>query len=183
MNDVLIKNYNDCVNINDEVYHLGDFAFMSKGKVIEVLKRLNGKKYFLAGNHDKPLFTRDSDFNIEVRPEIVPYVEWIKDYHELTIQDKSAPRKKQLIVLGHYAMRVWNKSHWGAYNLFGHSHSTLQDDPNSLSMDVGIDAVAKRFATNGVLNPKDYRPISYEEIKVIMQDKKNIMVDHHGDKS
>lgn len=180
MNDVLAENYNNCVGVNDTVYHLGDFAFMSQSRAIEMIKRLNGKKYFLAGNHDKPLFKRDSDFRIEVRPDIEPYLEWVKDYHEMTIQDKTVNRKNQMIVLGHYAKRIWNKSHWGAWSLYGHSHGTLPDDPNALSIDVGVDAVAKHYAVNGIINPSDYRPISYVEIKGIMASKKFLSIDHHG---
>lgn len=183
MNDVLVENWNNCVDTNDTIYHLGDFAFMSKGKAIEMLKRLNGKKYFLAGNHDKPLFKRNSDFRIEVRPEVEPYLEWVKDYHEIAIQDKSANRKNQMIVMGHYSMRVWNKIHCGAWNLYGHSHGTLPDDPKALAIDVGVDAIAKRYAQGGIVNQSDYRPICYDEIKVIMADKKFGSIYHHGGES
>ena len=36
---------------------------------------------------------------------------------------------EQDIVLCHYAMRVWQKSHYGAWMLYGHSHGTLPDNP------------------------------------------------------
>jgi len=45
MNETLIHNYNDMVGDNDEVYHLGDFGFAEPGKLLEVVKRLKGKKY------------------------------------------------------------------------------------------------------------------------------------------
>ncbi len=179
MDEAIIKNHNAVVKPDDHFYHLGDFAWSNKGKAIEYLRQLNGKKFFLAGNHDKVLFKRDKDFNIIVRPEVIPYVEWIKDYHELTILDPSAPRKKRMIVMSHYAMRVWNKSHHGGFMLFGHSHGSLPDDPNSLSIDVGIDATAKRHTVNGVLNLEDYRPLCYDEIKTIMESKQPRSVDHH----
>ncbi len=44
----------------------------------------------------------------------------------------------QPIVLCHYAMRVSNRSHHGAWHLYGHSHGNLPEGPTSLSMDVGI---------------------------------------------
>jgi len=181
MNEALVANHNSVVGVNDHVFFEGDFAFRtSTGRAIELLKRLNGKKYFIAGNHDKTLFRRDDDFKIVVRPEIEYYVEWVKDYHELTIQDKSVKRGKTMIVLSHYSHRVWNKSHWGSWMLYGHSHGSLPEDPSALSIDVGVDAVAKRYATDGVVNPEDYRPICYEEIKVIMDLKSNAQVDHHS---
>jgi len=179
MDEVIIKNHNAVVKPQDIFYHLGDFAWNNKGKAIEYLRQLNGKKFFLAGNHDKVLFKRDTDFNIVIRSEVVPYVEWIKDYHELTIQDKTAPRKKRMIVMSHYAPRVWNKSHYQSYSLWGHSHGSLLDGTNALSIDVGIDATAKRYSANGVLNPEDYRPLCYEEIQTIMESKNYLSVDHH----
>ena len=44
----------------------------------------------------------------------------------------------QPIVLCHYAMRVSNRSHHGAWHLYRHSHGNLPEGPTSLSMDVGI---------------------------------------------
>ncbi len=43
---------------------------------------------------------------------------------------------KQGIVLCHYAMRVWPHHPGGTWQLYGHSHGNLPDDPLSLSMDV-----------------------------------------------
>jgi len=38
--------------------------------------------------------------------------EWIKDYYELTVSDSEAHNGQRFIVLFHYAMRVWNASHY-----------------------------------------------------------------------
>jgi len=51
MNEMLIKNWNDTVKPEDEVYYLGDFSLSFK-PVLEVTHRLNGKKYLVPGNHD-----------------------------------------------------------------------------------------------------------------------------------
>lgn len=177
MNEALIANHNAVVGPNDRVYFVGDFAFMSKSKVVEILKRLNGKKYMILGNHDKALAKR-TEKGIVVRPEIEPYVESVVERAFITIQDKSVPHGKQIIVLDHYAGRVWDKKHWGSWQLYAHSHSTLPDDPDALAIDVGVDAVAKRYAVDGVVNPQDYRPTCYEEIKVIMENKRNLQVDN-----
>lgn len=174
MDEQLIANHNSIVGPNDKVFYGGDLSFRAPtGRVAEYLSRLNGKKYLIAGNHDKAILTRDKNFNIVVRPEIEYLVEWVKDYYELYVQDNSFKHGSILIVLSHYAMRAWNKSHRGSYHLYGHSHGSLPDDPNSLSIDIGVDAVAKRLSVNGVLNPKDYRPISYDEVKIIIQEKIN----------
>lgn len=58
-------------------------------------------------------------------------------------------------------------SHRGAWNLYGHSHNSLKDDPHSLQLDVGVDAW-------------DYRPASFEEVRERMSKKTFQPVDHHG---
>ena len=45
--------WNETVRPQDEVFHLGDLAFMNRRKLGALLKRLNGKKFLLMGNHDK----------------------------------------------------------------------------------------------------------------------------------
>ncbi len=65
---------------------------------------------------------------------------------------------KQGIVLCHYAMKVWPHHSRGTWQLYGHSHGKLPDDPPSLSMDVGVDS-------------HDFRPWHFEEIQAIMRTK------------
>ena len=92
----------------------------------------------------------------------------VKDYDEIAVKDPDAlPHGKRKIVLLHYAMRVWNRSHHGSWHLYGHSHGSLPDDPNSLSFDVGVDCWG-------------YAPISYQEVKSVMSGKTFAPIDHHG---
>lgn len=146
MNAKLIGNWNDTVSDRDEVYVVGDFAFMGTKQTEEILKRLKGRKYLLRGNHDKGLNETMA----------LKYFKWIKDYYLLKVQEKD--NQVQKIVLFHYALRTWDSAHYGAWNLYGHSHGNLKDDPETLSLDVGVDC-------------HNYRPISYEEIKIIMSQK------------
>jgi calcineurin-like phosphoesterase family protein len=57
------------------------------------------------------------------------------------------------ITLCHYAMRVWNKSHFNAWQLFGHSHATLS--PIGKQYDIGVDN-------------NEFRPISFKQLQLIM---------------
>ena len=156
MNEALIANHNNTVGRNDDVIMLGDVVFKSSEKhARNLLSRLNGN-LFLVGNHDKTTLKCSDMFH------------WVKPIHELTIHDLDARGNKRLIVMCHYAMKTWNKSHHGSWNIFGHSHGGLPDDPKLLSIDVGVDAIAKMKSVKGVLLPEDYRPISYEELKTIM---------------
>lgn len=53
MQNTIINNWNKQVRHKDIVYCLGDFAFLSKEKVKDILKLLNGYKILVLGNHDK----------------------------------------------------------------------------------------------------------------------------------
>lgn len=150
MNNALIENWNSVVGDNDLVYHLGDFAFGREDFMFDMLiKRLKGKIVFLKGNHDR-LAWRNRD----------KFFAHSDSYREIEVNGKD-------ITLCHYAMRVWNKSHHGAWHLYGHSHGTLPDDPNALSFDCGVDC-------------HNYTPISFEQVEAIMAKKTFKPIDHHG---
>lgn len=53
MNEILIQNWNSVVKPDDEVYHLGDFAFLKDSDIDKITCRLNGKIHGIWGNHDK----------------------------------------------------------------------------------------------------------------------------------
>lgn len=156
MNDELIVNINSCVKPTDELYHLGDFSFMDEESTYKIIKRLNGKKHFIFGNHDKV---------IKRSKELQGLFTSVQFYHELYFQDKALG--KIPVVLCHFPMITWNKAHHGAYMLHGHCHGNLKYPFEARIMDVGVD-------------PQNYSPISEQDIvrrlsKVAMQ-----KVDHHG---
>jgi calcineurin-like phosphoesterase family protein len=55
-------------------------------------------------------------------------------------------------------MRVWNLSHFNAWQLYGHSHGTLE--PRGKQYDVGVDSNA-------------FKPVSFTYLKKIMEDAGN----------
>ena len=53
MDEALIRNWNDRVQPNDVVWHIGDFAFGNDAaRLDEIFARLNGIKHLVPGNHD-----------------------------------------------------------------------------------------------------------------------------------
>jgi calcineurin-like phosphoesterase family protein len=56
MDEYLIGQWNEVVGKEDTVYCLGDFSF-NQTTMQKVVRRLNGRKILIAGNHD-PFFTR-----------------------------------------------------------------------------------------------------------------------------
>ena len=155
MNTELIANWNNIVQPDDNVYIVGDVSFGAPDETNTILNQLQGALYLVKGNHDKAIEKQHSK-----------YFRWIKDIASIMIDDADVKGGKQSIVLCHYAMRVWERSHYGAWHLYGHSHGSLPDDPHSLSFDVGVDS-------------HNYSPISYEQVKRIMSKKTFKPVDHH----
>ena len=149
MDEALIKNWNDKVKSEDTIYITGDVFFHQEAKAIEILSRLNGKKILIYGNHDKP---------IKRSKTLQSMFEKCCDYEEIWIGD-------QFIVMSHYAMIVWNKSHRGSFMIHGHSHGGLKYPIEGKILDVGIDA-------------HNYAPISYEKVKSILDKKITQPVDH-----
>lgn len=50
--EIIIKNWNELVAPEDEVYHLGDVMLNDNEHGLECINRLNGKIHLIVGNHD-----------------------------------------------------------------------------------------------------------------------------------
>ena len=143
MDRALIANWNSRVSPRDTVYHLGDFAFKGNSRLNDYVSKLNGTIHLVKGNHDP-----DGD---EVLSQLFASVS------ELC----SIKIDGERIVLCHYAMRTWDRSHHGSWHLYGHSHGTLEEDMKSLSFDVGVDC-------------HNYFPVSFEEVKNYLRVKSDL---------
>jgi calcineurin-like phosphoesterase family protein len=166
MNEEMIRLWNETVPVDGHVFHLGDFSLGTPQKTKEVLERLNGKIYLLKGNHEKSVMRKQG-----VREMFV----WIKDRYELYVPDETARKGILGIVMQHYAMRVWNKSHHGAIHLYGHSHDNLDKEGAwGKSMDVGVDSAYRILG--------EYRPFSLREVMNIMKKRDIHEIDHHEER-
>lgn len=157
MNEGMIKLWNETVKPDDVVWHLGDVGFMLDEPLRIILRRLNGHKNLILGNHDKKIQKRARDF---IGPGLF---ETIQQYKEIRLDSTK-------IVLCHYAFRVWNCSHHGSINLHGHSHGSLP--VLGRSVDVGVDAP---FITGCA----PYRPLDWSEVKAWAAKQKIAILDHH----
>ena len=54
MNEMMVSNWNRVVSPEDTVYHLGDVALGPIEESLGYIKRLNGEKILVVGNHDRP---------------------------------------------------------------------------------------------------------------------------------
>jgi len=119
MNGVMITLHNELVCKGDTVIHIGDFTLESKNYAQNIIRQLTGNHVFLKGSHDYWLPKK--------------YMTIWHHREKLSCLDE----KKQVIVACHYAMRVWPQSHYGSWQVYGHSHGSLP--PQGKQCDVGVD--------------------------------------------
>jgi calcineurin-like phosphoesterase family protein len=132
MDTVLFQRWNEKIKHDDTVYHLGDFTLQGMDKFRMYIGRLNGSINIVPGGHD---FRWLDNARKETSGSHISILEPLVT---LELPDYSPDGKHPLvIVLCHYAMRVWDRSHYGSLHLYGHSHGNLPGIENS--MDVGVD--------------------------------------------
>ena len=118
MNEHMTTQWNKRVRRNDEVVILGDFSIEKGEKTNEILRKLNGKKYLIIGNHDR--YLKDKKFDQSLFKWIMPYME---------LNDN-----KRKIVLSHYPIFCYNGQYRvneqgkpKSYMLYGHVHNTYDE--------------------------------------------------------
>jgi calcineurin-like phosphoesterase family protein len=148
MNDAIFNSINNAVKPEDTLYILGDFCFKG-GKSTDYRSRIICQDvHLILGNHDK-----EKDFG--------PDFSSVSVYKEINWCN-------QLIVMCHYPMRTWNKSHRGSWMLYGHVHGGLNQEDvlsNSFTLDVGVDNVRENvpFGT----------PWSFKDIQKLFSEKQS----------
>ena len=108
MNEAIINRFNSKVKPNHSLYILGDVFWGKSAEANTILRRLNGKKFLIKGNHDVKFLT-DPDFDHTI-------FEWVQDIAYLK-------HKKKMFVLCHYPMLEWLGYYRGYIHLYGHLHN------------------------------------------------------------
>jgi len=148
MNSTMIDNWNAKVASGDTVYHLGDFAFAkTKERVTALLRKLNGTKHLIKGNHDHEVVRKAKGWNsVVIRRNV-------------RIGGVSAP-----FVLDHFPIEIWDKRHYGSIHLFGHIHERTCETEQQLRHNVAVDM-------------NDFAPVSVEEIVAMMEARVGVVMD------
>lgn len=145
MDEAMINNWNSVVRKQDEVYHLGDFAFMEEDAIERVRRRLNGNIYFIKGNHDSVIMRST---------RMKALFGWTREYYELKSDGLT-------FCLFHYPIGEWNKAHRGAYHLHGHCHGHYEYPREGKIMDVGAPCIG-------------YTPIELSEVVARLRNKPDL---------
>lgn len=172
----LIESWNNTVNSESTVFALGDtcFGLSAEVNLINLFDVLNYKTlYIMPGNHFsgyKQVYNRCSGFlsgqylyPLEYKINDNKTVFFIPNYFEILAGH-------QFCVLSHYPLASWNKMSHYSYMIHSHCHGNYKPSlPDSFLdgkiLDVGIDVFK--------------RPVSFSELKQIMDKKQPNNVDHH----
>lgn len=143
MREAFIANHNEIVRPKDTTVHAGDFSKLSVEKTIEIIKRLNGKHIFIKGSHDKVIL------KISRRhPDLFEYAGYI---YEVRIHNKHH------IVVCHYCLKTWPRSHYNSWHLFAHSHCGLESVGKS--HDIGVDCNNfYPYSSNQIIDTMNKKP-------------------------
>lgn len=160
--------WNIWVREKDLVFILGDVALATSkqtDELIEALNLLKGRKWLIPGNHDARMDPRVVDACFE---RVLPPIQDIKGEHP--------DHGKFRMTLSHFPLASWNRAHYGAIHLHGHSHGNLNYDRlfgprHPKMMDVGIDT-----------NHDAWAPYSLNQVLGIMSARRHVQVDHHANK-
>jgi calcineurin-like phosphoesterase family protein len=142
---VMLENWNSVVGVGDKVYVLGDVAVTSES--LSILKKCNGKKVLIQGNHD----------NLSVA-EYMKYFKDIRSSHKLDGE-----------ILSHIPIHLdslWReKKNKNWLNIHAHLHQkyvTLA--PNHIQIINGMRSEDPRYFSVCV-ERIGYKPISIDEIR------------------
>lgn len=127
--EALIKNWNEMITDEDEVYILGDLMLGDNAHGIECLNRLAGKKHYIIGNHDTARRIELYAQNGIICDGYASYLKY-NGYH---------------LYLSHYPTMTGNLEKESlkqcTCNLFGHTHQkTLFYQDMPFMYNVGVDA-------------------------------------------
>lgn len=168
MNQTIIDHWNEKVNENDIVYHLGDIAlyFVKPEKkayqaIFEILNQLNGHLVLIKGNHDsralfKYLESKNYDFNGQ--PKFA--------FHDVGVLLKYDHRQYYLT---HYPMMLGIAPQ--IINLHGHIHHYTV--PVKENINVGVDSPELDYLAT---KPKFGAPLNFSEIEQIVEKKSTIFM-------
>lgn len=116
MIEKMIENWNKIVSVEDDVYILGDVFYHYDGNICEILKKLNGHKHLIIGNHEKQLLKNK---------QALTMFESLDSYKEIT---DILNGKTIQVVLCHYPLCEWNGFFRNSIHLYGHIHNNTTNN-------------------------------------------------------
>lgn len=122
-NETLIKRWNQTLNPDSVMFHLGDFAFGFNAfeTFKDVIQRVNfSTLYVMPGNHNSGWrqafeLQRQNVWNVTSNKRVI----FIPNYAEALIDSS-------FVTMSHYPILSFNGQSKGSYSLYGHVHGNLK---------------------------------------------------------
>ena len=160
MDEEIIKRWNETVEPDDAVFHLGDIALGPIVKSLPKIARLNGFKVAILGNHDRPFMRAgkadEQDWWDKYREVFQRVVHW--EGQDLYLPDYGYVRLSHFPYTGDHTEYDRHSEHRpeddGLLLIHGHTHSTdklTYSKKGTPQIHVGMDAW-------------DFRPVSVDQI-------------------
>jgi len=137
MDEAMVTAWNDRVRPNDKVYHLGDVVI--NRKALGIMRRLNGDKVLIRGNHD---IFRDEEYREHFRE--------LRAYHVMNG-----------MILSHIPIHSESLGRFGV-NIHGHTHANRVMLPGFNGKITDI--VDVRYHCVCVEQTPDFAPILFEDV-------------------
>lgn len=166
MDEALVANWNAVVPTDGITFITGDFAFTGNvERLRDLLGRLNGEKHLILGNHD---YNNKYD-----RKSVRELFTSVNDYLTITIKDSEVDGGKQVLFLCHYPLLTWYGADRGSWNIHGHLHSTNHHYTGS---DSSLITMLRRTQLDVGVDLHDFKPLSYQQIKIIITQRHTIPI-------
>ena len=143
MDEAMVKAWNERVKPTDKVYHLGDVVI--NRKALSIMRRLNGDKVLIRGNHD---IFRDEDYRAHFRE--------LRAYHVMNG-----------MILSHIPLHSDSLGRFGI-NIHGHTHANRVMKARGVDAKTGTvlygDEIDPRYHCVCVEQTPDFAPILFEDV-------------------
>ena len=143
MDEAMVKAWNERVKPTDKVYHLGDVVI--NRKALSIMRRLNGDKVLIRGNHD---IFRDDEYRM--------YFRELRAYHVMNG-----------MILSHIPLHSDSMGRFGV-NIHGHLHANRVKKARGVDAKTGevlySDKIDPRYHCVCVEQTPDFAPILFEDV-------------------
>ena len=143
MDEAMVKAWNERVKPTDKVYHLGDVVIARKS--LAIMRRLNGDKVLIRGNHD---IYKDEDYS--------KYFRSIRAYHVMNG-----------MILSHIPLHSDSMGRFGT-NIHGHLHANRVKKARGVDAKTGEVLYSEendvRYHCVCVEQTPDFAPILFEDV-------------------
>lgn len=151
----IIDKWNAKVREEDTVYLLGDIAANDYFYVIDIIKRLNGKKHLIVGNHDVEML---EFYGMHKVFDSIKYMCEIKD-------------NGRTVFLCHYPVMDWGDLSKEIYHVYGHIHNkTIK---NNLAYNQIKKYYSNKLGFNCCVDVTKFEPVTLDEMIQLKEKNKN----------